>query len=256
MVHRCATLRPSCLGPDPSTLSPLREVRAPGGAGDGARIAGNGGLVPSPLEVPQQHHEPGDRPLPSGPRDDGAPDRHPGRRDPGRARGALRRAGVGAADRDLDVDDDPTASPPAAYPGGSPVAPHGNDLGNYQDWLQVLLATSGPMSPGEAHSLAAPGPLRVRRAPVLTPPRRPDGLGCSHGRETEHPCSARAEPRLAGSAWPRSRGLFREDRGLADCWPAGQASYLSARRSRRPRRAHGRETPPSWRVCTRGGHCA
>jgi Tol biopolymer transport system component len=154
-----------------------------------------------------------------------------------------RRYGVGAGRVQIvlaDVEDDPNGfASPLPYPlvHLRAVAPHGNDeLGNYDDWLQVLLSheLAHIVHLGEAHGLVRAARHVFGRAPFLFPnATSPTWIveGLATYEETEKTPFGRGRN-------PDSIMVLRmaaleddfpgEDRPVSalDRWPDGQASYL------------------------------
>ena len=154
-----------------------------------------------------------------------------------------RRYGVGAGRVQIvlaDVDDDANGfASPLPYPlvHMRAVAPHGNDeLGNYHDWLQVLLSheLAHIVHLGEAHGLVRAARHVFGRAPFLFPnATSPTWIveGLATYEETEKTPFGRGRN-------PDSIMVLRmaaleddfpgEDRPVSglDRWPDGQASYL------------------------------
>jgi len=139
-----------------------------------------------------------------------------------------------------DVDDDANGfASPLPYPlvHLRAVAPHGNDeLGNYHDWLQVLLSheLAHIVHLGEAHGLVRAARHVFGRAPFLFPnATSPTWIveGLATYEETEETPFGRGRnpDSLMVLRMAALEGDFPgEDRPVAglDRWPDGQASYL------------------------------
>ena len=139
-----------------------------------------------------------------------------------------------------DVDDDANGfATPLPYPlvHLRAVAPHGNDeLGNYHDWLQVLLSheLAHIVHLGEAHGLVRAARHVFGRAPFLFPNATSptwivEGLATYEETEDTPFGRGRNPDSLMVLRMAAVEGDFPgEDRPVAglDRWPAGQASYL------------------------------
>ena len=139
-----------------------------------------------------------------------------------------------------DVEDDANGfATPLPYPlvHLRAVAPHGNDeLGNYHDWLQVLLnhELAHIIHLGEGHGLVRAARRVLGRAPFLfpnatTPTWMVEGLATYE--ETEKTPFGRGrnpDSRMVLRMAALEGDFPREDRAVAglDRWPDGQASYL------------------------------